>query len=286
MKLNYFLESDASKCCPPNVLKKGNRVRWSADDTLMFGRIVSVSGSSVTATDEKFGTKEKHSVPRDAIFQVLAEPDTGGHEMVVVWQKNKFSAAKAPLKVTKLDKEPVEEQNIKASVTVEPPLNAADAKALNNFINTLKKERPNSVKPGASFAYRGSTVTFNKPIAEAVTDRHIERGRVNFKDDREVEEICLTRMDVHDLANLIAKVCVLQAYVDVEKEVAKDQDDRASMEPESFEGEEPKEVNVESVAEKAEDIVSDYARLVKERLDELSRGNLKDLVKHYFSDLK
>lgn len=228
MKLTYFLESDASKCCPPNFLKKGYRVRWEGDGTLMFGRVVSVSGNTVTVTDEKFGTDEKHTIKRDQVFEVLTDPEAGSKQMKVIWAKNKYTADKKEPEVTKVEK---------------------------------------------------------APVAEAL-DYHIERNRVNFKDDREVEELVLTRLDPHDIAELIMKVAVLNAYVEVSKEVEKDQDARAGGEPEDFEGETPKALTLAAVAERADEIASDYARLVKERVSEARSGSYGDLAKHYFADLK
>ena len=50
----------------------------------------------------------------------------------------------------------------KLKVKVEPKLSDVDRKSLSAFIQTLKRDRPTQVKPGSSFQYRGSTVTFEK----------------------------------------------------------------------------------------------------------------------------
>jgi len=228
MKLNYFLESDASKCCPPNVLKKGYRVRWQGDDTLMYGRIVGLSGSSVKVTDEKFGTDEKHVVNRDQIFQVLADPEAGLKNMKVMWAKNKYVAAKDAVKVKKDDDE----------------------------------------------------------LEEALHhDRSIIKDRVTFKDDREVEEVVLTKLGPHDIAMLIAKVGVMNAYVDCEAGADKDKDYRTTAEPEDLEDMHPVSVDIACVAARAEEVADELAQQVKESLNNLSSGSFRDLVKHYFPDL-
>jgi len=218
MKLTYFLESDASKCCPPNVLKKGYRVRWKDGDTSMYGRVVSTGGNTVKVTDEKFGTDEKHTVARDQIYQVLADPEADSKQMKVIWSKGKSTS----------------------SPTEEPPL-----------------EEP------------------EEDVKEA---KHTLIGnKLDFKQDEEVEEIVLTKADSHDLATLLAKVAIMQAYVDLEHEAEKSK---------GYEDEIPVEVSVKAVAERASEMADNLSNHVRDAVSEIGDGTFRDLVKHYFPDLR
>lgn len=221
MKLTYFLESDESQCCPPNVLKKGRRVYWQDKDASMFGRVVSVGGNSVTVTDEKFGTGEKHVVPRDKITKVSSVADhgvKGKASTETVWSKSK----RAP----EPEAEPVEEAK--------------------------------------------HTLIGNK---------------LDFKHDEEVEQVVLTRLDSHDVAKLILKAAVMQAYVDAEHEAEKDKSYRDSADPEDIADEAEKQVDVKTVSEKAEEIAYSFADAVKEIVSGTRSDVYEGLIKHYFPDL-
>jgi len=118
-----------------------------------------------------------------------------------------------------------------------------------------------------------------EPVVEA---KHTLVGnKLDFTHDEEVEQVVLTKLDSHDVAKLILKASVMQAYVDVEHEAEKDKSYRDSEDAD----EQAKAVDVKTVAEKADEIAYSFADAVKEIVSGTHKDVFEGLIKHYFPDL-